>query len=407
MALLLLPAKVNMIVPTGQQNTTWGLILMIGAIEATVGPALMGWLSDRTSTKWGRRRPFIAAGAILTCVACAVLGTAQSVPALIVGYLLLQIADDVGTGPYSAVIPENVPAVFRGRASGVLGMLNFSAQVIAAICVILGVSFGIDHLLLFALIGVLHLVGLAIVWTTVKETPYPERTARPLNLEVWISPWRSPNFRWVWFTRFLTALGFYILSSFGQNYLKDVVRVFDPVPIPNRDPVQGALLAATLVIVIISFCAVFGALIGGRLADRVGRQRVIQVAGVIMFCAMFPLSQAPAYAIILGIALIFGVGYGAYSSADWALAADVLPDQQDVAKDMGIWQSSIALPQVFQGFFGAQVDRMNLAQPNSGYTTIFIISAFLFLAGSLLVSFVKTSRPGVASTPRPAEESSA
>lgn len=387
LALLLLPTAVNKIVPVGQQNTTWGMILAIGAAEATIGPALMGWLSDRTSTRWGKRRPWIFCGALLTCVACGVLAIANTVPLLIVGYLLLQISDDVGTGPYSALIPEFVPPKFRGRASGVLGTLNFSAQVVAAICVIAGVALDISHAVLFGLIAVLHIVCMGLVVTSLREKPYPERGGRGFNLEIWISPWRSSSFRWVWFTRFLIALGFYILSSFGQNFLKDVVKDFRPLL--SGDMASDPLLAATLIIVVISLFGIGGALVGGRLADKVGRKKVIQVAGMIMFAAILPFSFGLPYVGIAGLAVIFGLGYGAFSSADWALVADVLPDDADFAKDMGIWQSAIALPQVFNGFFGALIDSQNARSANSGYTMVFVFAAVFFLIGSFLVRYVR------------------
>lgn len=394
LALLLLPAKVNTIMPLGEQNSTWGMILAIGAAEATVGPALMGWLSDQTSTRWGQRRPWIFAGALMTAGACLILGAAQTVPMLVLGYFLLQVSDDVGTGPYSALIPEFVPTENRGRASGILGMLNFSAQIIAAVFAFGGTILKLDHLILFGLIAVLHIVCMAMVLTTIKEKPYPAVEKRRFDLEVWISPWRTRNFRVVWGVRFLVSFGFYIISSFGQNYLKDVVRVFSPLPLLAKDPKDMALLAAVVVIVLISLTGIVGALVGGKMADKYGRKVVIQRAGWIMFAAILPFAFSQSFAFILGLALVFGFGYGAFSSADWALVADILPSDADVAKDMGIWQSSVALPQVFNGILGGQIDSLNRSQGgHTGYIFAFALAAVLFLVGSFAVRFVRLPKP--------------
>jgi MFS family permease len=392
LALLLLPNTVNKIIPEGAQNSVWGMILAIGAAEAMIGPALMGWLSDRTSTKWGRRRPWIAAGALLTVAACAILGTAASVPSLIVGYLLLQIADDVATGPYSAVIPEHIPGEHRGRASGMLGALNFSAQILAAICIIAGLVLGIGNMPLFGIIAALHLICLAIVWFAIPEEPFPPKIAQAKGIEIWIAPFRNANFRWIWITRFLSALGFYILTSFGQNYLKDVVKQYSPLPHLTDDPADAAKFAAVAVIVLISLTGVAGAVIGGRLADRVGRKKVIQAAGVIMFAAILPFALIDKFTAILGLALIFGVGYGAFTSADWALVADVLPDDSGFAKDMGIWQSSVVVPQLLNGILGATIDGVNRQSQNAGYTVVFMVSALAFLLGSALIAKVQIER---------------
>ncbi len=380
--------------PQGEQNSTWGMILAIGALEATVGPALMGWLSDQMPTRWGRRKPWIVLGALMTCIACIVLGVAQTVPMLIVGYFLLQVSDDVATGPYSALIPELVPSENRGRASGVLGMLNYSAQVIAAVFAMGGTLLKLDLSVLFGIIGFLHLICLSLVMGAIRSDDISRpfrKVPTALTLESIYAPLRSRNFRIVWLMRFLVAFGFYIITAFGQNFLKDVVRVYPPLPASwNADPKGGALLAAVVVIVLLSLTGIVGAVIGGRLADQLGRTRVIQTAGWIMFASIMPFAFAQTFLPILGLALVFGVGYGAFTSADWALVADVLPSQDDIAKDMGIWQSSIALPQVFNGLVGAQIDGINRHSAGLGYTVAFMLAAILFLAGSWLVGLVQT-----------------
>ncbi len=395
MALLLIPAKVNAIVPVGQQNSTWGMIVAIGALEATVGPALMGYLSDRTSTKWGRRRPWLLSGAVLTAVACFLLGSAQSVGALIFGYLLLQISDDIATGPYSALIPENVPPQHRGRASGIMGMLNFSAQICAAILIIAGTLLSIDHFILFLFLGGLNVACALIVCKCAQEAPNPEVTAGKFSFGIWVDTWRSANFRWVWFTRFLTSLGFYVMTTFGQNYLKDSVKTFSPLPTSVTEGSSGPLIAALAIMVLISITGIIGATVGGKLADKIGRRKVIRGAGMILFAVLLPFSLIPVYQVMLGLALIFGIGYGAYASADWALVSDVLPEGADFGKDMGIWQSSIALPQLFNGMIGVGIDAGNRAQPGAGYTFAFMMSAVFFLLGSLLIVKIKIDKGGI------------
>ncbi|MBC8103430.1 MAG: hypothetical protein H7Z41_12700, partial [Cytophagales bacterium] len=57
---LLQPLQVASVVPGGEKNGAWGLVVALGATEAMIGPALMGYLSDRCGSRWGRRRPFIA-----------------------------------------------------------------------------------------------------------------------------------------------------------------------------------------------------------------------------------------------------------------------------------------------------------------------------------------------------------
>src|ERR1043165_1415074 len=59
---------------------------------------------------------------------------------------------------------------------------------------------------------------------------------------------------------------------------------------------------------------------------------------VFIFYSPFPL--------VVALGLVFGLGYGAYQAVDWALASDVLPSQDDYAKDMGVWHVAFTFPQV-------------------------------------------------------------
>ena len=83
------------------------------------------------------------------------------------------------------------------------------------------------------------------------------------------------------------------------------------------------------------------------------------------------------YAIALVIGAVFGIGYGAYTSVDWALATDVLPNMDDAAKDMGIWHIALTVPQLIAtplaGFLLDTGQRLGKAQglPTLGYTIMF------------------------------------
>jgi MFS family permease len=176
--LQLLPLLVAGVVPEAEKNLWWGRISGIGAIEAMIGPAVFGYLSDRYRSRWGRRRPFIAIGAALTAVALLFLGRADSLWMFFAGYLLLQISDDVGTGPYAAIIPDLVPEERRGRASGILSQLQLLAQIAAAVA---GLLLAKSVFSIFLLIAIVNVVCAAIVLRTVRERGehFPTPSAAP------------------------------------------------------------------------------------------------------------------------------------------------------------------------------------------------------------------------------------
>ncbi len=387
---LLQPLQVAEVVPGGEKNGAWGIIVAIGAFEAMIGPALMGWLSDRTQTRFGRRRPFLAIGAALTSVALLLLGQANSLVFMAIAYLFLQISDDVATGPYAALIYDQVPENHRGKASGILSMLQLIAQIVAV-----GIGLGLGKIaLIYVAVAVINVICALITLAIWHEPGAPEQRKREpgaalprITPAAWIEPFRSPDFRWVWLARFLVAFGFYLILLYVSNYLSDRVPQLTLFGLDLKTPKNGALAAALG----ISLSGAIGSGIAARLTDSLGRKKIIGLAGWVMAAALIPFALIPNFTVIFCVALVFGLAYGIYLSASLALAADVLPDPEAAAKDMGIWQASVSTPQILTGAVGLLVDAGNRVSGGMGYTLAFLISSAAFLTGCLLVTRVKGS----------------
>jgi len=387
---ILLPLQVGTLAKSGEANQAWGQVVALGAAWAMIGPALFGWLSDRSTSRFGRRRPFIAIGAAMTVIALAFLGAANSLPLMMIGYLFLQVSDDIATGPYASVLPDFVPMEHRGKASGIIGLLQLTAQIVAAI-----VGFLLSGNLLAvygAIAGVNLICGLVVVFS-LRERPSSSVTATQpgqlFNINDWIAPWRSADFRYVWFSRALVALGFYIITNYAVNYMKDVIKVFAiPGLVTLKDPMQAAIA----VVLLMSISGAGISITAGRWVDSIGRRKVTIWSGWAMFITLIPFALIARFDAILIIAALFGAAYGVYMASSVALVADVLPDAESSGKDMGIWQASVSSPQIVSGLCGVVVDVVNRQRPGLGYTTAFLISACAFLLGCQLVRRIKGSR---------------
>lgn len=233
----------------------------------------------------------------------------------------------------------------------------------------------------YGLIGLTLVVFLAVTVCSVRERPGGgDRSAiGPLELlrSLWIDPRSNPRFALVWFTRALAMFGVFTVQPFMQYYLRDVLNVPDP------EWATGRLLAAIVP------GAALGAVLGGWASDRVGRRGVIWlasallVAGCVGFIGARTLPQAAA------VGALFGFGYGAYYSANWALGCDVLPGAENAARDMGIWNAAMMLPQSLGAFaagpivaaFGSRV-----TQSASGAVTHYVVSGYACLFGVAAVS---------------------
>ncbi len=380
MLLVLLPARVAELVPEAERASRLGLLFAIGAVMALVGPPVFGYLSDRL----GKRMPFMAIGTILTAVALIWMAYAPSYGLLLLGYILLQLSDDLATGPYSALIPDLTGKRERGEASGWLGALQVGGQVAAGV-----VGFAVASLQWqFLIIALVNLLAAGLILSLVGEVPGLKPQSRNF-LESVMAPWRNADFRWVWFTRFLIMLAQYIVQTYLQFYLADRVQTFAAF---GRTFASEPFQAVALLGLLISVGAAMSAVPAGRMSDERGRKWVIYVSGIGLAVLMIPILLLPRYDVLIVLAVIFGLLYGAYVAVDWALVSDVLPNPQSHATDMGVWQTAIVLPQVLAGAFGTLLERFNQQSPGSGYTVIFLIAAVCFVLGTVLVRQIRGAK---------------
>src|SRR5258707_9524521 len=63
---VLIQNQIDSVVAKGSQNTAIGVALGVGGLLAMTVPPIVGAWSDRLDTRFGRRRPIIVAGSLLT-----------------------------------------------------------------------------------------------------------------------------------------------------------------------------------------------------------------------------------------------------------------------------------------------------------------------------------------------------
>ena len=193
------------------------------------------------------------------------------------------------------------------------------------------------------------------------------------------NPRRDPDFAWVLLTRLVMMLGIYTVQDFLQFYMRDAVKA----PHPEQQ--------TTNFIIILSLTSLFSALGAGWLSDRFGRKRMVYISGCFMALVGLIFIVTQSLPIILVAGAIFGIGYGAYVSVDWALVADVLPSHKHYARDMGVWNISLSLPQVIAPIIGGfLIDYFTrTGNPILGFQLLFAMSIAYCLIGTVTVRFIR------------------
>src|SRR5260370_3573567 len=115
-ASVLLPEHVATFVSTSQ-TSIFALILALGAVATTLTNPLVGMLSDRTTSRWGRRRPWLIAGGVLTVADLLLMSIAPSLLAVAIGWIVLQIGTNMVQVSVLAILPDQVPVRQRATVS--------------------------------------------------------------------------------------------------------------------------------------------------------------------------------------------------------------------------------------------------------------------------------------------------
>jgi len=380
--------QIDAVVPKANQGTAIGLAVSVGGLFAMTIPPIVGAISDRLNTPFGRRRPIMVGATLLTLPGLLILATANSYPQIVIGYAWVQFFFNAAGAAFAGIIPDVVPAQDFGRASGFLATM---VQLGSGAGLFANTIFAGTHrdrwvYLAFAVVMVLTLVPTSLAAAGEGSQPLPPREKKQLGAAIreFFRPMLGGDFAWVIFTRFFVSAGITAVAYYLNNFFRDVVGVSDP-----------GQFTSTWFLVVLVVAIPFG-LAGGYFSDRMKKRKIFVFASggfqafvALVFIAFFP----KAIPIVFALGAAYGVGYGLYYAVDWALACDTLPDRSSSAKDMGLFHIALTLPQFVVPFFaGPALDHFNAVSPNLGYRVVFASAIVLLAIGTIFVSRIRSVR---------------
>ena len=120
--LVTLALKVNSLVGIQQAPGSLALVAGTGALLAMFGNPIFGKLSDRTSSPFGMRRPWMVIGLVGGSLGILIVALAPSIAIVLVGWCIAQLLFNALLAAMVAVLPDQVPIGQRGLISGILGV---------------------------------------------------------------------------------------------------------------------------------------------------------------------------------------------------------------------------------------------------------------------------------------------
>lgn len=150
------------------------------AITATLTTLLMGTLSDRTRSRWGRRRPYILLGYIFWGISTALFPTVAYIKVTSLAIIMVVVADSLMTffgstandAAFNAWTADIATSDKRGRVEGVLNMSLFIAQIVAMVAAGMLIDSVGYFTFFYVLGGIVIVVGLA-AGSLLHDAPLP------------------------------------------------------------------------------------------------------------------------------------------------------------------------------------------------------------------------------------------
>ena len=175
---IFMPYLVGLFAPEAVKNTALGAMRSAGLVIAMLVQPAAGLMSDRSLSRFGRRRPYILVGAIFDCVFLAAIALSWNYLALLIAVLLIQFSSNVSHGPLQGLIPDLVPEDQRGRASAIKSVMELLPIILVGLTIAKMVGAGHLDWAIFAT-GASLLVVTLVTMLFVKETPLLEKPDTP------------------------------------------------------------------------------------------------------------------------------------------------------------------------------------------------------------------------------------
>lgn len=362
----------------GASPLLYSLIWLAGPFSGMVVQPVIGALSDKTKSKFGRRRPYLLGGAIIASIALwlfpnsgniidgIVLASGVNIPlwgGLLFAAIMIWIIDaciNIAQGPYRALIPDVVPREQHAQANSYISLaIGLGSVVAMAVAPTLKFLFNYQMSVSAQFIMAALAFTLAMAWTciTVTEKSTLDSVGDEEVKKPEISFWQSlkeffllsPEVKKICTMQFFTWIGMMCLLIYITPFvIHTVYNIPDvaatPVAQVLKDTAQNYALICLAVFNLVCFLV---AIPIGNLANKFGNKKVHIISMLSMVIAYLCLAffrTCPA-AVLFFMALS-GIGWASVCALPFAMLSKYIKPGTE-GSVMGIFNIFIAGPQVF------------------------------------------------------------
>lgn len=360
-------------------NKVWavGILGMVSSLTAAIANLLFGAFSDVTRSRWGKRKPYIILGTVVTSLSLVAIANIQSIIAIIAVWVVTAAAENAVAASIYAQISDRIAPKWRGTISTFYGV---GGTIVPQLFAILAAQFlGDVRVGLYVMAAIALVLMLVHIWLAGEKSNMaePKVTLDKKNLVTHFSlPTKGArDYYLALFGKFFMVLGHTIITTYLLYIFTDYMQMND----------KSAGAAISIFSSIMLFIGLTFALISGVLADKLKRVKLpVSIATYLLgLAALFPLFDANPWTMYV-YGVLAAMGTGIYNSVDGALNLDVLPSAETAGKDLGLINLGVTGAQML----GALVASMIVT--GLGYEAIFMFSVAMEVVGGILISAIKS-----------------
>lgn len=355
------------------------IVTAVGVFVTMFVQPIIGVLSDRTRSRFGRRAPWMALGAATGALALVGISYSMSIALLILMWAVVQVLFNMVQGPLTATVADRVPERNIGTASTFSGLAAMIGGVLGSIAA--GTLYGLIQLNIYIVFALVILIFVALFILLAPDRSSKDLQVEPINIGKFFTsflvPLRDADYRWVWIGKVVMMCGYSISTAFSffmlQSYVQPALSAAEATalaPVIGLVGIPGTILAIAVV---------------GKWSDRVGRRKpFVFWSSVMLGLSLLIPFFSPTVPALIVQGVIAGTAFGAYMVVDQALFIDVIKDKRTAGRDLGMSALGGNLGQALGPVLAGQ-----LVAIAGGYSIVWLVAAPVVLIAAVAILPVK------------------
>ena len=367
----------------GASPFLYGLIWLAGPFTGMVVQPLVGALSDKTVSPFGRRRPYLLGGALIAAIALWIFPNSANIAdwiqnmtglhlpaltALFIAAIMIWVIDaciNIAQGPYRALVPDVVPEEQYSIANSYMSLsIGLGSVVAAATAPFLKWAFNYQMSIPAQFIMAALAFALAMLWTcmTIKEHQTKREELKNVAVaekqeDTFIDSVKnffalSPEVSKICLMQFFTWIGVMCLLIFFTQYsVHTIFEVPDLSTVSEEERIlfENATLVGTnfssICFAIFNFICFVVAIPIGVLSAKYTNKKVHIISLLTMILAYLGLAFAKDVKLVAALMGLAGIGWASICALPFAMLSQYIKKGTE-GSVMGIFNIFIAGPQV-------------------------------------------------------------